>query len=82
MNERTDEIRIRIISAGICGLFEDLLDVYDITIPSEDREGEEGEARLYGKKYYDLEDAVTGMLLHLCEVCQNNPFAFLNTTDC
>lgn len=42
--------------------FEDLLDRKDITIPSDDREGNEEEARLYGCEYYQVEDAVTEIL--------------------
>lgn len=81
MNKHIDEIKIRLTSADVCELFENLLDKFDITIPSDDREGNEEEARIYGDVYVDLEDAVTGMLLPLCEACQQNPFAFINTTD-
>lgn len=49
--EKTREFAIAILD-----LFEDLLDEKDINIPSEDRVGEEGEARLYGTEYFQLED--------------------------
>lgn len=81
MDNHMDEIKIRLTSAGICELFEDLLDKFDITIPSDDREGNEEEARLCGDEYINLEDAITGLLLPLCEECQKDPFAFINTTD-
>ena len=32
-------------------------------IPSDDREGREEEACLYGTEYYELEDAVVGILV-------------------
>ena len=34
-----------------------------IMIRSQDREGREEEACLYGTEYYELEDAVTGILV-------------------
>lgn len=37
---------------------EGILDEMDITIFSDEREGEEGEARLYGVPYYDSEELV------------------------
>jgi len=43
-------------------LVEDLLDEKDITVPSDDREGDEDEARLYGMEYSRLLDAFEGML--------------------
>ena len=55
--ERTREFAISILD-----LFEDLLDEKGIDIPSEDRTGEEGEARLYGTEYFQLEDDVTNLL--------------------
>ncbi len=42
--------------------FEEVLEEYDVTIPSADREGTPEEARLYGTEYYDLEDAITEVL--------------------
>ncbi|MBQ2183857.1 MAG: hypothetical protein II399_04410 [Lachnospiraceae bacterium] len=62
-----NEIRVRQLSADICEIFEDYLDETDITIPSYDREGEEGEARLYGTEYYDTEDSVTATLAAFTE---------------
>ena len=47
---------------AILDCFEDLLDEKEIDIPSDDREGNEGEARLYGCEYFDLEDKVIGLL--------------------
>jgi len=42
--------------------FEQLLDEYNISIPSEDREGLEDEARIYGSEYYELEDKIRRIL--------------------
>ena len=47
---------------AILDLFEDLLDEKEIDIPSDDREGDESEARLYGSEYYDMEDKVDTLL--------------------
>ena len=46
----------------ILDLFEDLLEEKEIDIPSDDREGNEGEARLYGCEYANLEDDIVGLL--------------------
>ena len=43
-------------------LIEELLDEKDIDIPSDDREGDECEARLYGSEYYDMEDKFNKLL--------------------
>lgn len=42
------------VAADIVDEFEDLLDKYDITIPDEEREGAEDEARIYGQAYDEL----------------------------
>ena len=42
--------------------FEQLLNEKDITIQSNDREGNSEEARLYGREYYALEDSITELL--------------------
>lgn len=47
---------------AILDCFEELLDEKGIDIPSDDREGNEDEARIYGIEYYDLEDKVIGLL--------------------
>ena len=47
---------------AIVDLFEELLDEKEIDIPSDDREGYDEEARIYGTEYYDLEDAVYELL--------------------
>ena len=48
---------------GIMNIFENLLDEKDIDIPSEDRNGDEGEARIFGTEYADLEDKITELLI-------------------
>ena len=39
-----------------------MLERKNITIPSDDREGREEEARLYGSEYYELEDRIVEIL--------------------
>lgn len=60
--------KARGLAVKICELFEDLLDEHDITIPSDEREGEEGEARLYGPEYYSLKDEITEAISREFEV--------------
>ena len=47
-------IKLREYSVDIVELFEELLEAHDITIPDEDRTGDESEARIYGATYSDL----------------------------
>lgn len=47
---------------AILDLFEELLAEHDITIPSNDREGNKNEARLYGGEYYNLEENIIALL--------------------
>ncbi len=58
-------IKLREYSVEIVELFEELLEKHDITIPDEDRTGDEDEARLYGCTYSDLEDDVLYILSQL-----------------
>ena len=58
-------IKLREYSTEIVELFEELLEKHDITIPDEDRTGDESEARLYGLTYWDLEDEVVHILSKL-----------------
>lgn len=51
------EIAIRILDK-----FEEFLEENNIAIPSQDREGNEDEACIYGTKYYDLEDSIINIL--------------------
>ena len=46
----------------IMDTFEETLDRYNLSIPSEDREGHEDEARIYGSEYYELEDKIRRIL--------------------
>jgi len=57
--ERAREIAIRIRDE-----FEDLLDEKNITVPSADREGVPGEARLYGEENSRLEEAIVRVLIN------------------
>ena len=55
--EKAREIAIQILTE-----FEELLEEHNLTIPDEDRKGEEGEARIYGMNYYALEDKITEII--------------------
>ena len=52
----------RMIAIQILEMVEDMLEAKDITIPDEDRTGDETEARLYGMTYANLEDRITEFL--------------------
>ena len=76
-----NKIKVRHTAAAICELVEELLDEHDITIPDDDRTGAEGEARLYGCTYFDLELAVTDILKSLVEEVKTNPDAQCEYND-
>ena len=52
----------RELAGVIIDKFEELLDKYDIKLPSDEREGNEDEAAIYGIDYFDLEDEITTIL--------------------
>lgn len=52
----------RALSVSILDLFENLLDKHGIYIPDDDRNGEDGEACLYGTTYGNLEDSISALL--------------------
>lgn len=59
-NPSQRSVNLRQYAGDIVELFEDLLERNDITIPDDDREGDDGEARLYGVTYGDLlEDTIS-----------------------
>lgn len=58
-----DEERAYEIALRIRDEFEDLLDEKNITIPSSDREGVPGEARLYGEENSRLVEAIVELLV-------------------
>lgn len=55
-NREKDKLKVysHNIAANLIDIFEECLDEHDITIPDEEREGNEDEARIYGKVYDDL----------------------------
>ena len=75
------EIKLRHWAAEICDIFEEVLDAHNITIPSEDREGGEDEARLYGCEYYDTEEEITDILLKLITEIKASPNATIDVED-
>jgi predicted component of viral defense system (DUF524 family) len=54
---------LRQLAIEILDEFEELLAEKDVVIPSDDREGREEEACLYGTEYYELEDAIVDILM-------------------
>ena len=52
----------RRIAIEILNEFEELLNEKNITIPSDDREGGDEEARLFGSEYFVLEDRIVEIL--------------------
>lgn len=74
-----EEINLREWSIPICDLMEDLLNAKDITLPNEDRLGDEGEARIYGDDYFALEDGIIQLLTDLVNEVKKNPDKSINT---
>ena len=50
------------VAIRILDVFEEMLESKGITIPDNDRIGEESEARLYGMTYADLENTLAELL--------------------
>ena len=59
--------RLDCMSAEITELFEDILDKHNVMIPDEDRNGDEGEACLYGMTYWDLTEDINEVILERLE---------------
>lgn len=60
-------------AANIVELFEDLLDKYDITVPSDedDDRTEDNAARIYGMEYADLLDTIQTRLIMWTALVKN-----------
>lgn len=78
---KKETLKVRNTSSDICDLFEELLDKYNINVPSKDRAGDETEARLYGESYSELEDSVTEILSNLCTKVKNNPYVNIDIVE-
>ena len=50
------------ITFDIIQVFENVLANHNIVIPDEDREGNEDEACIYGKTYYDIEEKIKNII--------------------
>ena len=59
---KLNEANLTNTADDIIDIFEELLDRLDITIPDKWREGEEGEARIFGDTYYELENKIVERL--------------------
>ena len=74
-------IKLREYSVEIVELFEELLEEHNITIPDEDRTGDESEARLYGTTYSNLEYDVLHILNQLMFKIKQLPYAEIDTDN-
>jgi len=61
--ESMKEEQARRIAIQILDEFEEMLAGKGIKIPSNDREGREEEACIYGCEYYELEDTIVDILM-------------------
>ena len=59
---KKSEEEIRDYACRIIDLMENVLDENDITIPDEEREGNDDESRIYGLTYFALEDDIVSIL--------------------
>lgn len=64
-------ISARNVAAEVVEEFERVLDKYGIYIPSKDRDGDGGEACLYGTEYSDVLDAVEEIIFSALNTAQN-----------
>lgn len=55
-------MRVRNETIAIIDIFEELLEKHNITIPDDGRMGDEGEARIFGDAYYELEEKIDNFL--------------------
>ena len=69
----SEVINLRNYSVAICNLIEEILESKDITIPNDSRQGDEGEARLYGDDYFTLENGILQLLTELVSEIKDNP---------
>lgn len=54
--------KTRGIAIMILDLFDEMLEEKGIVVPDEDRNGDDGEAALYGMTYANLENEITAIL--------------------
>ena len=57
------------VAREIVDVFENTLEEKDITIPDEDRCGDEGEARIYGMTYDNILNSVENIIILLMKDC-------------
>lgn len=72
-NRERDKLKVysHNIAANLIDIFEEFLDEHDINIPDEEREGNEGEARIYGNTYDDLLYKTEISLIATLTCCEN-----------
>ncbi len=52
----------RNLASGILEIFEEKLEELNISLPDDQREGRQDEARIYGENYYDLLDEISDFI--------------------
>ncbi len=52
----------RNFASGILEIFEEKLEELNISLPDNQREGKQEEARIYGENYYDLLDEISDFI--------------------
>lgn len=71
------KVYAREFAAEIVDIFEDFLDNKGIEIPNEDKEGDEGEAIIYGTDW----DSLMYEVIHVLEILCNEAGVEVNTED-
>lgn len=67
---RNKVIYTKEVALTITDIFEDILEKYDISIPDEERTGDNGEARLYGINFDETLTKVECTVIELLEKCE------------
>ena len=75
MENKTTKINVRQWSLDIVYTFEQFLDDYNITIPDDFLEDDDGDTRIYRETWNDLFDEITGILQNLIVKIKENPEA-------
>ena len=62
MRKESKEFLLKEVAYEIINVFEKMLEENDITIPDIYREGNEGEARIFGDTFYNMEQEIEDIL--------------------
>ena len=81
MENKTTKINVRQWSLDIVYTFEQFLDDYNITIPDDFLEDDDGDTRIYRETWNDLFDEITGILQNLIVKIKENPEAEIDLVN-